>query len=116
MPDFLDFGELLKRHLDALAKADEFCRAAAEKRREVLRDAQRVGINISLLKLIAREQHLDPEVREELREYREAVTAFERTPLGAAARAPEEAEVEAEARRRSTAGAASWAITSCGLP
>jgi hypothetical protein len=99
MPDFVDFGTLLKRHLQALAAADDVCRQAADKRREVLRAAAHEGINVSLLKLVAKEQHLDPEVREELAEYREAVTAFERTPLGAAAHASEpqeEAQFEEE--------------------
>jgi hypothetical protein len=92
MADFVDFGELLKRNLEALAKADEVCRQAAEQRRTVLRAAAADGLNVSLLKLIAKEQTLDPEVREELADYREAVTAFERTPLGAAAAARKEEE------------------------
>ena len=91
------FGELLKRHLEALATADETCRKAAESRRTVLRAAAHDGLNVSLLKLIAKEQTLDPEVREELADYREAVTAFERTPLGAAAAAREEEADEEEA-------------------
>ena len=90
------FGELLKRHLGALATADETCRKAADARRLVLRAAAHDGLNVSLLKFIAKEQTLDPEVREELADYREAVTAFERTPLGVAAAAREEEESEAD--------------------
>ena len=96
------FGELLKRHLEALATADETCRKAAESRRTVLRAAAHDGLNVSLLKLIAKEQTLDPEVREELADYREAVTAFERTPLGAAAAAREEEESEVDEAEEET--------------
>jgi hypothetical protein len=95
MPDFVDFGELLNRHLDALAKADDVCRRAADQRREVLRGAAHDGINVSLLKHVAKEQHLAPEVREELEEYRAAIVDFSRTPLGVAARADQTEEEEA---------------------
>jgi hypothetical protein len=91
------FGELLQRHLETLATADETCRKAAEARRLVLRAAAHDGLNISLLKFIAKEQTLDPEVREELQEYRDACTAFDETPLAKAARQAREAVARAEA-------------------
>ena len=85
MPDFVPFGELLRRHLDALARADEVCRQASEARRAVLKTAEGAGLSIPLLKLVLKERNLRPEIREELEEYRAACVAFERTPLGGAA-------------------------------
>jgi hypothetical protein len=87
MSEVVDFATLLKRHLEALAAADDVCRQAADKRRAVLKTAASDGLSVPLLKLVAKEQHLDPEVREELEEYRLALVDFSRTPLGAAAQA-----------------------------
>jgi hypothetical protein len=96
-----DFREILQQHLDALADADAVCLAAAHKRREILRAAAADAINVSLLKIIARERHFDEEVRQELAEYRDAVTSWTRTPLGQAA-SPHRAETPAKAKHPST--------------
>ena len=96
MPEFVPFGELLRHHLLALARADEVCRQAGEARRAVLKTAASDGLRVPLLKLVAKERTLSPQVREELEEYRAACIDFDRTPLGAAALAEDEEDAEAD--------------------
>jgi hypothetical protein len=87
-PDFEDFAQILKRHLAALATADSACAAAAENRRAVLKAAREDGVIPALLKQIAREQAMNPDLRTELASYRSLVSQpFTGTELGQAAQA-----------------------------
>jgi hypothetical protein len=85
MSELRDFAEVLRQHLDALAAADDACRAAADAKRTVLRAAASDGINVALFKILFKEKTLDPEILGELQDYRAAAVDWQRTPLAEAA-------------------------------
>jgi hypothetical protein len=89
LPDFRStpgFAETLQHYLARLEEADQRCAAAAEGRREVLKEARENGLVPGLLKQLCRERAWDQDFKDDLQAYRDAVSRpFSETDLGQAA-------------------------------